>query len=127
MDWARDIVMIERYDQVEIHAYQTFMPALIQELPELKQYICDIYFAGIQEDVDKGIPNSSIQLLVMEDLEPQGYRTILFNENFPEKQFLQKERTSLQTCNSPCFINQNVWSDDEEPHYRKSIPASPIG
>jgi hypothetical protein len=88
LEWAREIVMVEKLDQVEIHTYKTLLPDLIAEIPELRKYICDFHFAGIREaDSKRDLPYASV--IVMEDLTPQGYSTILYNGYFPTDEFRQ--------------------------------------
>jgi len=85
---AREIVLNDKFDKIEIESYRELLPKLTKEFPVLENYICKAIYAEIQnEDVKAGIPYSSV--IVMEDLKPMGYSTIHFTELINEKIFYQ--------------------------------------
>jgi len=67
----RDIVISMGLDRTEIQAYQTVLPALIDQVPELADYLCPFIFGKFVQS-EPG-PNS---ILVLEDLKPLGYFTL---------------------------------------------------
>ena len=85
---ARDCILEGKYDMVEINTYQQIFPELIREVPGLKKYVCEVYFAGIQEE-DKLNKTPYTSVLVLEDLKPLGYFTKVFNETFSPDEFAQ--------------------------------------
>jgi len=88
LDGARDIIVEDKIDRLEVNTYRYLLPDLIHEIPELEKYICKLYFAGIQEeDIRTKTPYTSV--LVLEDLRPLGYTTKLYNETIREQEFAQ--------------------------------------
>jgi hypothetical protein len=85
---TRERVIRAGLDKFEILAYQQPLREMVKEVLELRKYICDLHFAGIQEeDTEKGLPYASV--LVLEDLKPQGYTTPLYSKSLTKDQFDQ--------------------------------------
>ena len=85
---ARDCILEGKYDMVEINTYQQIFPELIREVPGLKKYVCEVYFAGIQEE-DKLNKTPYTSVLVLEDLKPLGYTTKIYSETLSTNEFEQ--------------------------------------
>ena len=85
---SRDFILGSKCDQTEINTYQKVLPELIQEIPELKKYICGFRYGETQEE-DKANNIGYSSVLVLEDLKPQGYATKMFTETLSANEFAQ--------------------------------------
>ena len=83
---TREMVLMERLDQTELYSYTHLFPDLIREIPELKKYLCQSYYALVQEEnLEEGIPYASV--LVMKDMKPEGYSIIPFGKGYESSLF----------------------------------------
>jgi len=88
LEGARDIMLNDKFDKIEIEAYKSLLPMLLKENPALEQNLCKVVYAEVQEE-NLSVGQTYSSVIILEDLKTASFSLVGYGDLIDKKYFYQ--------------------------------------